>query len=149
MVPAQRCFAAADLVALRIDQRLVKQFELAVHKRLAQISFHISAHFYARIHLSREKAICATFYCFSSVQSHVRILDQLVCLSTVIRRNSYANACTHDDFMVTNYVGCRNRGKNAVCENCCISWLFYSGLNYSKFVTAKPDNRSILPHATA
>src|SRR5450631_3160776 len=137
MVPAQQCFAAANLVALRIDQRLVEQLELAVHKRLAQISFHIGAHFYARIQLSREKAKCAAFYCFGSVQSHVRILDQLVCLSTVIRRNSYANACANDDFVATNFVGCRNRRKNVVCENCCISWLFYSRLNYCKFVAAK------------
>src|SRR5450759_3318310 len=149
MVPAQQCFAATDLVALRIDQRLVEQLELAVHKRFAQISLHIGPRFDACIHLRRKKAVCAAFYCFGSVQSHVSVLDQLVCLSTVIRRNSYANACANDDFVATNFVGCRNRRKNVVCENCCISWLFYSGLNYCKFVAAKTDNRSILLNATA
>ena len=104
MMPAQQRFAAADLVAFQIDQRLVVQLELVVRERLAQVELERAARLHARVHLRLEKTDSAATVALGPIQRHIGLLEQLIRRRPVIRRDRDADTDVGKDLMIVDLV---------------------------------------------
>ena len=92
MAPAQQRLAAGDLVARQIDQRLVVDLEAAVDQRLAQVALHGEPGLGAGIHVGLEEAIGPPPAGLGAVHRQIGVLDQLVEVGAVLRRQRDADA---------------------------------------------------------
>ena len=92
MVPAQQRLEAADLVAREVDERLVVELELAVGQRLAQIDLQLAARLHVGVHVRLEEAVDAAPLGLGPVEGEIGVLEQLVGIGAVARRDGDADA---------------------------------------------------------
>jgi hypothetical protein len=85
VTPPQQRLEARDLVALKIEQRLVMDFELMERERFAQVELKRGAALHARVHLWLEEAIGAAAVLLGAIERHVSLLEQLVGVIAVAR----------------------------------------------------------------
>ena len=109
MAPAQQRFAAGHLVAAQIDQRLVVDFEAAVGHRLAQILLHGQPGLGAGVHRRLEEAVGAAAAGLGAVHRQIGVLDQLVEIGAVLRRQRDADPGVGRQLMAEALVGLADR----------------------------------------
>ena len=80
------------LVGPQVDERLVVQLELAVGERLAQVELERAARLQPRVHLGLEEAVDAAPVRLGAIERHVGVLQQLVGVVAVARRDGDADA---------------------------------------------------------
>ena len=142
MVPAQKGFAAANLVAFKVDDRLVVQLQLALHEHVSEINFQGATRLHARIHLRFEIAIGAPALGLGPVQSHIRAFQQPICIGTVVGRQSNAYANIHHNLVTIQFERCPDHLiAKALRKHRSIGQLLQWGLHNCKLVATQPRNK--------
>ena len=145
MAPAQQRFAAGHPVAGKIDQRLVVDLEVAVHQRLTQVLLQGEASLRAGIHGRLEEAIGPAAVGLGAIHRQVRILDQLIEISAVLRGQCNADAGIARELVTEALIGLPDRVMNAGHELHDVADVPDRGLDHGKFVTAEPRDRDRFP----
>src|SRR5262245_10890610 len=150
MMPTQEGFAAVNLVALKTDDRLIVQLELTIDERPSEIHFQGATCLHARIHLGLEIAIRAASLGLGPVQGHIRALQQVIRVNTVVGRYSNANADIHDDLVT---VQLERHSNHFIAEplrkNCRVSQLPQWDLDNCKLVSTQPRDKIGLSEASS
>ena len=95
--------------AAEIDQRLVMDLEAAVGQRLAQILLHGEARLGARVHGRLEEAVGAASVGLGAIHRKVGILDELVEIGAVLRRQRNADRGIGRQLMAEALIGLPDR----------------------------------------
>ena len=90
-MPSQEGFTAGNLIALQVDDRLVKELELSIDECTAEVSLQVAPSLHPPIHFGFEEAISAAAIALGTVKRQIRILQELVGVCAIVRGN--ANAC--------------------------------------------------------
>ena len=138
MAPAQQRLAAGHLVAAEIDQRLVVDFEAAVHQRLAQILLQGKPRLGAGIHRRLEEAIGPAAVGLGAVHRQIGILDQLIEIGAVLRRQRDADAGIGRELVTEAFIGLPDRLMNARHEFHDVARVPDGGLDHRELVAAQP-----------
>ena len=99
MAPAQQRFAAHDLAAADVDDRLIVQCEVPIRQRLAQIELQFAPRLHRGLHGRLEETISAAARRFGAIESEVGALEHLIGVIGVRRRQSEPDAAVEDDAM--------------------------------------------------
>src|SRR5207253_2950575 len=92
VVPAQECFEPAKRVASQVIDRLIVELEFTFHKGPAQIHFQDAPCLHAHIHPFLEEAVGAAALTLGAIERDVGILEELLGLASVMRRERNADA---------------------------------------------------------
>src|SRR6185437_8075931 len=92
MEPTQQRFEAAHLAGLGVDQRLVIELQLARGQRRPQIEFERTARLNSRVHLRLKETIGAAAISLGAVHRKVGILEELISILAVGRRDRNTDA---------------------------------------------------------
>ena len=135
------------MALVEIHHRLVVKLELAVIERFAQREFERAPVLHARIHLSLEEAIDAAAIGLGAVKRHVGILQKLVGLGAVGRRESDADTGIDHDLLAAEIVGRPDRLGDAASQMLGIGGGGDVGLDDGKLVAADTGNSVLLTDA--
>src|SRR5262245_33467598 len=105
MPPTQQRLAGRDFAVLEIEDRLVMGLEAAVADRLTQFEFETSPRLGALIHAGFEEAIGPSAVAFRAVEREVGVLQQLIEIEPVARRNRDADRGVGGDQMPDAFNG--------------------------------------------
>jgi hypothetical protein len=92
MVPARQRLETGDLIGLKIVNRLVVDLEFASQQRRAQIELQQSPSLGPGIHSRLEETVGAPAIRFGPVKRHVRILQQLIGVASIVGRHGNPDA---------------------------------------------------------
>ena len=135
--PAQQRLAAGDLVILKTDAGLVVNLQRPVCNRLAQFYFQYVARPYPRVHLLLEETVGPASRRFGGIHRQVRILQNLIEIDAVLRRQRDADAGVRGHLVPETLVGLPDRIENPRHELGDFSRSFDRGLNDREFVAAE------------
>ena len=116
MAPAHQRLAAGDPVVLQAETRLVIDLEAAIGDGLAQVDFQHAAGADLRVHVGLEEAIGAAAGGLGGVHRQIGVLQDLVEVGAVLRRQRDADAGVGGDLMAEAFVGRADRLVDAVDE---------------------------------
>ncbi len=122
-------------------------FEAAVDQRLAQILFHGEPRLGAGIHGRLEEAIGPAAVGLGAVHRQIGVLDELIEIGAVLRRQCNADAGIGRELMAEALIGLPDRLVNSRHEFHDVGGAADGGLNDGKLVAADPRNEIGLPHA--
>ena len=149
MAPAQQGLAAGHLVAVKVDQRLVVDFEAAIHQRLTQVLLHGKPRLRAGVHRGFEEAMGSASAGLGAIHRQIGVLDQLIQLGAVLRRQCNADAGVGRELMTEALIGLPDRLVNSGDEFHDIADVPDAGLDHRKLVTAEPRDQIGLAEAAA
>ena len=109
MPPAQQGLAAGDAVVPEADAGLVVHLEPAVGDRLAQIGLQDVARLDAGVHLRLEEPVGAPPGRLRRIHRQVGVLEELVEVGAVLRRQRDADAGVGGDLVTQAFVGLPDR----------------------------------------
>ena len=130
-----------------IDQRLVVDFEAAVHQRLAQILLQGKPRLGAGIHRRLEEAIGSAAVGLGAVHRQIGILDQLIEIGAVLRRQRDADAGVGRELVTEALIGLPDRLMNSRHEFHDVGGVADAGLDHRELVAAQPRDQVGLPDA--
>src|SRR5437763_1836715 len=140
MAPAQQRLAARHLVAPEIDHRLVVDLEGAIDKRLTQIPLQRKPCLGMCVHCRLEKAIGSAAVGLGAVHRQIGILDQLIEIGAILRRQSNADAGVGHELVAEALIGLTDRLMNARHEFYDVAGIFDIGLDHRELIAAKPGD---------
>src|SRR5665213_906513 len=149
MTPAQQRFASADLVVAKIYQGLIVNLEPAVLDRLPQLQFQQSLRFGARIHSRLEESIGSASVGLGAIHRHFRVLQQLIEIRAILRRQRNADAGIGGDQMTRALEGLTDCPIDSFHQMDGIGGTLYRGLNDREFVATKPCRQVRVPETAA
>ena len=149
VAPAQQRLAGGDLAVLKIDHRLIVDFEAAIGDRLTQFEFQDSPRLGARVHAGLEEAVGPPPVALGAVQREVRVLQQLVEIQPVARGERDADTGIRGDQVPRAFQRSPDRFINSVNELSGFRLVLDSALDDGKFVAAEPGRHVGLLQATA
>ncbi len=149
MAPAQQRLAAGDPVVLQAEAGLVVDFKRLVGDRLAQIDFQQPARRDLRVHVRLEEAIGAPAGRFGGIHRQIRVLQDLVQVGAVLRRQRDADAGVGGDLMAEAFIGRADRLENPGGEVGDLRVVLDGGLHHGEFVAAEPRHEVVAPGAAA
>ena len=124
-----------------IDQRLVVDFEAAIDQRLAQILLHGEPRLGAGVHRRLEEAMGAASVGLGAIHRQIGVLDQLVELGAVLRRQRDADAGVGREMMAEALIGLPDRLVDPRHEFHDVGAVADAGLDHRKFVAAEPRDQ--------
>ena len=124
-----------------IEQRLVVDFEAAIGQRLPQILLHGEPRLGAGIHGRLEEAMGAASLGLGGVHREVGVLDQLVEIGAVLRRQRDADAGVGRELMTEALIGLADRLVDARHEFLDVGAAADRGLDHREFVAAEPGDQ--------
>ena len=138
----QRSSASQPVILLsrEVDQRLVVHLEPAVGDRLAQIHLQRAARLHARVHLRFEEAIGSASGGLGAVHREIGILQQLIEIGAILRRQRNADAGVGRDLVTETFIGLADRLINARHQVGDVAGGSDRGLNDGEFVAAEPGD---------
>jgi hypothetical protein len=107
----------------------------------------LAALLHARIHLRLEKPVHPAAVALGAIQRHIRVLQKLVGVGCIERRDGNADADVNDDPMAVEVIGLRHGVPHAAGERRRIRRLAHRRHDDGEFVAAQPCNRVGLPGA--
>ena len=137
MAPAHQRFAAGDAVVLQAEARLVVDLEAAVRDRLAQIQLQRAARPDLRVHVRLEEAIGAPAGGLGRIHRQIGVLQDLVEIGAVLRRQRDADRGIRGDLMAEALVGRADRLEDAVDEIDHLGGIADAGLHDGELVAAE------------
>ena len=149
MAPAQQRLAAGDPVVLQVETRLIIDLEAAIDDRLAQIHFENAARADLGVHFRFEKTIGAAAGGLGRIHCEIRILQDLVEIGTVLRRQRDADAGVGGDLVAEAFIGRTDRLEDAAEQIHDVVRVPHPGLNDGELVAAKPGDEIGFLHAAA
>ena len=106
--PAHQTFKARHLARLEAHERLIEEGEFFPFERLAQIGLELPAHLDVGIHLGLEEGVAVPAIGLRPVEGKIRILDELVRIGAIARRQRQADAGGDVEAVPVDLVGpCR------------------------------------------
>ncbi len=121
--------------------------EAAVHEGLTQILLHLEPGLGAGIHRRLEEAMGSAAVGLGAIHRQIGILDQLLEIGAVARRQRNADAGIGRELMAEALIGLPDRLMNSRNEFHDIGDVAGVGLNHRKFVAAKPRDKIGVPDA--
>ena len=136
----QRSRASQPVILLsrRPDARLVLNLEAAVGDGLAQVHFQTAARLDPGVHLRLEEAMGAAPGGLGGIHREIRVLQDLVEIGAVLRRQRNADAGVGGDLMAEAFVGLPDRIEHPRHEFGDVGHGLDRGLNDREFVAAEP-----------
>ena len=130
-----------------IEQRLVVEFEAVVGHCLPKILLHGKARLGAGIHVRLEEAMGAAPFGLGGIHCKVGVLDQLIELGAVLRRQRNADAGVGRQLMAEALAGLADRVINSRHEFHDLGTAAGVGLDHGEFVAAEPGDEIGRPEA--
>ena len=140
MAPAHQRLAAGDRVGLQVEAGLVVDLEAAVDERLAQVHFQAAAGADLGLHVGFEEAIGAAAGGLGRVHRQIRVLQDLVDIGAVLRRQRDADTGVGGHLMAETLVGRADRSEDAADQLHHVVDILDPGLNDGKLVAAEPGH---------
>ena len=140
MAPAHQRFAAGDPVVLQVETGLVIDLEAAVGDGLAQIDLQHAARADLRVHVRFEEAMGAAAGGLGGVHRQIRVLQDLVEVGAVLRRQRDADRGVGGHLMAEAFIGRADRLEDAVDEVGDVGRARHAGLHDGEFVAAEPGH---------
>ena len=138
MIPAQQRLEGDDAIAGDVADRLVVGLEFVALQRRAQIHLQQPPRLRARIHAGLEEAIGAAAVRLGAVQREVGVLQQLVRIVAVLRRQRDADRDADHDLMVVDLVRRRDHLDEAAGKGSRRGFLGAPDLDHGELVAAEP-----------
>ena len=139
----QRSSASQPVTSLlrEIEQRLVVDFEAAIGHRLTKILLHGEPRLGAGVHGRLEEAMGAAPFGLGAVHRQIGVLDQLIEIGAVLRRQRDADAGIGREMMAEALIGLPDRLVNPRHEFHDVGAVADAGLDHRKFVAAEPGDQ--------
>ena len=95
---------------------------------------------HARIHVRLEEAIGATSVSLGSVHGQVRVLQQLIRVSTIVRSQGDADAGVGGELVATSFTRLSESLVDSRHQINNVNWILHTGLNDRKLVSTQSGN---------
>src|SRR6516225_3499689 len=141
MAPAQQGFAPGHFAAAKIDHWLIMNFEAAIDERLPQVLVHRKPRSSAGVHRRLEEAVDSAAVGLGAIHREIRILDQLIQIGTVARRQRNANTGVRGQLMAEAMIGLPDRLMDPRYESNDVIGALDIGLDDRELIAAKPCNK--------
>ncbi len=147
----QRTSASQPVIlsSCRSETRLVIDLEAAIDDGLSQVDFQHAAGADLGVHFRLEEAMGAAAGGLGGVHRQIRVLQDLVEVGTVLRRQRDADRGVGGHLMAEAFVGRADRVIDAVDEFGDLVGARHAGLHDGEFVAAEPRHEIGLAHASA
>ena len=129
------------LVVRKTDAGLVVNLQCTVGYRLAQIHFQDAACLYLRVHVRLEETIGPASGGFCGIHRQIRILEDLIEIAAVLRRQGDADAGVGGHLVTETFVGLPDRLENPARQGSDVGGSFDRGLDDGEFVTSQPRDK--------
>src|SRR5262245_21965265 len=96
MYPSQQRLEADHGARPEVDDRLIAKVELPLGEGTAHVELERAASLEPSVHLRLEEPICAPSVSLGEVERHVRILEELFRISSIVRPDCDPDAGAHD-----------------------------------------------------
>ena len=149
MIPAQQRLERRNLVAVKVDDGLIVQFESALRQRLSQIELQLATGVHASIHLWLEELVCTAPLALGPVKCKIGILQEFVWKDCVTGSNRNADAGPNEHLVIIDFVGSANCFNDAQRQSGGAPWLIRPRLDYSELVATEPGNGISTPDTIA
>ena len=144
MVPAQQRLEGDYAIAGDVADGLVVRLEFVALERRPHIHFQQAPRLRARVHAGLEEAIGAAAVGLGAVQREVGVLQQLVGIAAVLRRQRDADRDADHDLMVVDLVRRGDHLDETAGERSGRSLLGAADLDHGELVAAEPRHGVVL-----
>ena len=104
-MPAEKSLETRDPACGNVEERLVIDLELTTLQRPTQILFKQATGLEANVHFLFKERERAAALRLGAVERHIRILQQLVNVQVISRRDRHPNAGANDKMVTFNLIG--------------------------------------------
>ena len=132
-----KCLEGRNDAGLKVDERLIIEFEFARRERVAQIEFQRAAGAQTGVHVRFEKAEDAAAVLLGPVERHVGVLQKEIGRLAIVRRKRDAGAGTDHDLVALDFVRLAHELHDAISQGARLMRSGEPHLQHREFIAAK------------